>query len=210
MESSSLCARSRRACTADRPRRAASAIVASSSATSGTMRFAASVGVDARKSATRSRIGLSPSCPIAETTGFFAFATARTSLSSEKGSRSSTLPPPRAKTTTSTPGASSSDSNASIIASTAPSPCTLTSRTSNRAAGQRPRTLTRTSSRALVLRPHMSPIFPGRKGTFVLRSAENRPSAASRDFNCSILARMSPSPTGRTSSAHSERLPLTS
>ena len=75
-----------------------------SSPTSGTIFLAASVGVEARRSATRSSSGASGSCPIADTTGVRQAATARTSSSSENGSRSSTLPPPRATTITSTSG----------------------------------------------------------------------------------------------------------
>ena len=52
--------------------------------------------------------GQSGSCPIAETTGVRHAATARISASSENGSRSSTLPPPRATTITSTSGSPSS------------------------------------------------------------------------------------------------------
>ncbi len=79
-----------------------------SSATSGTTSLAASVGVEARTSATRSSSGLSGSWPIAETTGVRAAKTARSSPSSENGSRSSTEPPPRAITITSTSGSRSS------------------------------------------------------------------------------------------------------
>ena len=75
-----------------------------SSAMSGTTRLAASVGVDARRSATRSSSGWSGSCPIAETTGVRVAKTARISPSSENGRRSSTDPPPRAMTMTSTVG----------------------------------------------------------------------------------------------------------
>ena len=56
----------------------------------------------ARTSATRSTSGVSCSWPIADTTGVAHAATARTSRSSENGSRSSKLPPPRASTITST------------------------------------------------------------------------------------------------------------
>ena len=58
--------------------------------TSGTTSLAASVGVEARTSATRSSSGLSGSWPIADTTGVRAANTARSRPSSENGSRSST------------------------------------------------------------------------------------------------------------------------
>ena len=76
--------------------------VAAPRASSGTTRRAASVGVEARTSATRSSSGASCSWPIALTTGVRQAATARTRPSSENGSRSSTEPPPRAITMTST------------------------------------------------------------------------------------------------------------
>ena len=69
---------------------------AASSVTSGTTSLAASVGVDARTSATRSSSGWSGSCPMADTTGVRIACTARSRASSENGSRSSTEPPPRA------------------------------------------------------------------------------------------------------------------
>ena len=53
-------------------------------AASGTVRFAASVGVDARRSATSSKSGRSFSCPIAETIGVVAAAAALTNASSLK------------------------------------------------------------------------------------------------------------------------------
>ena len=99
-------------------RERASAITARSSATEGTTRFAASVGVAARRSATLSSTGLSGSWPMAETTGVPAAATARCSASSEKGSRSSTEPPPRAMMMTSTSGSASSCWRASITSGT--------------------------------------------------------------------------------------------
>ena len=60
---------------------------ASSSATSGTTRFAASVGVDARRSATSSSSGRSASWPMALTRGVTQAAAVRTSVSSLKVSR---------------------------------------------------------------------------------------------------------------------------
>ena len=68
-----------------------------SSSRSGTTRRAAAVGVGARTSAARSHSGSSCSWPTAETTGTGHAATARTTRSSLNGSRSSKLPPPRAR-----------------------------------------------------------------------------------------------------------------
>ena len=93
-----------------------------SSKTSGTTRFAASVGVEALRSAASSVKGLSFSCPIALTIGVLQFATARTTFSSEKTSKSWKLPPPRAKIMTSTSGSESSSSIALMISGAALSP----------------------------------------------------------------------------------------
>ena len=94
-----------------------------SSAMSGTTSLAASVGVEARTSATRSSSGWSGSWPMAETTGVRMPCTARISASSEKGSRSSIEPPPRATTMTSTSGLRSSLSSASITSAAERVPC---------------------------------------------------------------------------------------
>ena len=66
------------------------------SARTGTARSAAAVGVGARKSATRSMMVQSVSCPTAEISGMVLAATARATISSLKPHRSSRLPPPRA------------------------------------------------------------------------------------------------------------------
>ena len=84
-----------------------SAILLRSSTTSGTTRLAASVGVDALRSDTSSMIGLSFSWPIAEMTGVSQAATALTSASSLKPTRSRKPPPPRVMIITSTSGSSS-------------------------------------------------------------------------------------------------------
>ena len=112
---SSRCSRSTQPASARRARSRSPAIRAVSSARSGTSRRPASVGVEQRRSATWSTSGVSGSCPIAETTGVRHAATARHSVSSENGSRSSTLPPPRASTITSTSGSRSSTRSASTI-----------------------------------------------------------------------------------------------
>ena len=78
------------------------------SCTSGTTFFAASVGVEARRSAARSISVQSSSCPMAETIGVSHPAVARTTASSENPMRSSNEPPPRATMITSTSGSASS------------------------------------------------------------------------------------------------------
>ena len=76
-------------------------------------------GVEQRTSATWSSSGVSGSWPIALTTGVRAAETARHSASSLNGSRSSTLPPPRAITITSTFVSRSKVDSASRICGTA-------------------------------------------------------------------------------------------
>ena len=79
-------ARGRAGWTTARPRRAGPGRgQRTSSARSGTARLAASVGVDARTSATKSTSGVSVSWPIAEITGVRQAKTARHSASSENG-----------------------------------------------------------------------------------------------------------------------------
>ena len=172
-----------------------------SSATSGTILLAASVGVEARISATSSRMGRSASCPMAETTGVRASETARTMASLEKGSRSSMLPPPRAMTMTSICGSSSSSARFLITPGTASGPCTAQLRISNCAAGHRRCTLRTTSFCASESRPVMRPMRFGRNGRRSFRLGSKRPSAANCFFRRSSRASSSPSPTARMSLA---------
>ena len=151
---------------------------ASSSATSGTIRLAASVGVEARRSATSSRMGRSASWPMALTTGVTAAATARISSSLLNGRRSSSAPPPRAMTMTSTSGRESSSRSARMIWATAVLPWTATSRISNSTAGHRSAALRRTSFLASESRPVIRPIRWGSSGRGFFRESANRPSAA--------------------------------
>ena len=65
---------------------------------------AAADGVGARRSATKSAIVMSVSCPTAEMTGTGQLAIARATISSLNAHRSSIDPPPRPTMTTSTPG----------------------------------------------------------------------------------------------------------
>ena len=79
---------------------------------------------------------MSCSWPTAETTGTAQAATARTTRSSENGSRSSKLPPPRASTITSAPRLHRSPI-AVAIESGARGPCTYVSATTTFAGGKR-------------------------------------------------------------------------
>ncbi len=93
------------------------------SALSLSMMAAAPVGVGARRSATKSAIVKSVSCPTAETPGTAEAAIARATLSSLNGQRSSREPPPLATTITSTLTRFRSPMPATMV-SAAPSPWT--------------------------------------------------------------------------------------
>src|SRR5207237_1009326 len=86
------------------------------------------------------------------------------SISSENGSRSSTLPPPLAITITSTPGSPSRVDSAAWICGTAIGPCTATLTTRNRATGHRALALLSTSRSAAEARPAISPARRGLHG----------------------------------------------
>ena len=134
-------------------------------------------------------------------------AMARTSPSSENGSRSSTEPPPRAITMTSTAGSASSFRSPAITDSAAVGPWTAQLCTTNRTAGQRRRAVTSTSRSAALSRPVISPTTAGANGSGRLRAASKSPSAASSRRIRSIRASSSPRPTARISVARSENEP---
>ena len=189
--------RSRKPRTArSRPARAR-ATPARSSTTSGTIRLPASVGVEARRSATQSSSGWSFSCPMALTTGVRAAATARIRDSSLKARRSSKEPPPRAITMTSTSAMASSSRSAWVTARTAPEPWTATSRTSKSTAGQRRDALRMTSFSASELRPVTRPTRRGSRGRGFFRAASKSPSSARARRSRSSRSSRSPRPTGR-------------
>ena len=203
----SSCSRSSRRSTAEAARSRAWTMPRCSAATSGTTRLAASVGVLARTSATRSSSGVSDSWPIALTSGVRQAAAARSSVSLLNARRSSSDPPPRATTMTSTSATRTSDWIAIVTSSTARGPCTGTWRMSNRTAGQRLRAFSTTSRSAALARPQTRPTTVGRNGSAFLRPASNNPSAASSRRRCSSRASSSPTPTGRMSSAASRSEP---
>ena len=89
--------------------------------------------------------------------------TARSSVSSENGSRSSTDPPPRAMTMTSTSGSGSSSCSASIDLGTAAVPCTAMLRTSKRTAGQRTPGVLDHVVLGRTARPQIRPIGAGQE-----------------------------------------------
>ena len=196
----------------------APAISCHCSCTSGTTRLAASVGVEARRSAARSISVQSSSCPTAETIGVTQAAVARTTPSSEKPMRSSKLPPPRATMITSTSGSASSRWIAAMTSAGHCAPCTCAWTTLNRTAGQRRLTFVITSPSARACGAHTSPMHAGNSGSGTLFSASNSPSPLSRLRSSSIWALRSPAPMRRMSSAtklrrvaltHTSALPCT-
>ncbi|SKY12613.1 Uncharacterised protein [Mycobacteroides abscessus subsp. abscessus] len=188
-------------------RRRISAMPASSAVTSGTTRLAASVGVAARMSATRSRSGLSGSCPIALMTGVVHAATARSRASSEKGSRSSTLPPPRAITMTSISGSASRSARCARMRGTAVGPWTGASRTAKRTCVHRACATDITSRCAALARPEISPTVRGRNGSDRLRRGSKSPSAARSCLRRSMRRSSWPTPMGRMSVTRNEIVP---
>ena len=111
----------------------------SSSAPSAASSSAAALGVGARRSATKSAIEKSISCPTALTTGTAEAAIARATLSSLNSQRSSRLPPPRVTTITSTAPTPSPLAESSAIAvaisAAAPFPWTRTGSMTTRSPG---------------------------------------------------------------------------
>ena len=169
---------------------------------SGTTSLAAAVGVDARTSAARSQSGVSCSCPTADTTGTGQSATARTTRSSENGSRSSKLPPPRASTITSAPRRQRSPI-AVAIATVRAGPARTSRRRRCCAGGKRCTICVSTSRFAAASLPVTSPIRRGIARQRALRSAAKRPSAASFRFSRSSAARCAPRPKRSIVSAFS-------
>ena len=151
-------------------------------------------GVEARTSAARSKSGVSCSWPTAETTGTGQSATARTSRSSENGSRSSKLPPPRASTITSAPRAQRSPIAVAIAAAARGALDVRLGDERRAPAGSACVIAVSTSRFAAASLPVTSPIRRGIRGSGRLRSAANSPSAASFCFSRSSAARWAPSP----------------
>ena len=165
---------------------------------------AAAVGVGARRSATKSAMVKSVSCPTPQTTGTGLCASVRASCSSLKAHRSSIEPPPRTIRITSTAGvgaATPSDPLAppsrykAVSARTrsagAPAPCTAAGDSTTGMCGTRRCSAVTTSCSAAAPSEVTRPIARGITGNGRLRPASNRPSASSRAFrrrNCSNSA----------------------
>ena len=197
------CSRASHVRTASRPRSRIWSTRCASSATSGTTRLAASVGVEARRSATRSSSGLSGSWPIAETTGVRA---ARTPPGPAPRRRTAAGPRPsrrRGRPRSRRPrGRGRAGATASITSRAAFVPCIAAYR--DLEPHRRPAAAARSRARRARRREFCAvtrPIVRGRNGSGRLRSAANRPSAASSCRRRSSRASSSPSPTMRISRA---------
>ena len=155
---------------------------------------AAAEGVGARRSATKSIIVVSVSCPTAEITGTEQSNTALATASSLNAQRSSMLPPPRPTIMTSTFSASSAWIPFTIL-SAAPSPCT--------SAGYR-MICTKGFLRFVILMMSLTaaPVgavtTPSRRiyfGIFCLYSGANIPISCSSFFKSSKRSYRSPTPS---------------
>ena len=139
--------------------------------------------------------------PTALISGMALAAAVRASVSSLKGHRSSTEPPPRATMMTSGRGTAPPGSawlKPSMAAQTCPaaaSPCTTTGQTMTRQ-GQRSRMRWRMSRITAPVGLVITPTTAGMDGSGCLRDASNRPSAASFCFSRSSWASRAPMPAG--------------
>ena len=170
--------------------------VAATCGPSGETRTAASVGVSARRSATRSASVTSISWPTPDTTGTGEAKIARTSTSSLKLQRSSRLPPPRTSAITSTAGASrAACASAAASSSAAPAPCTRDGTTITSAHRHRANSVVRKSAMAAPVGLVTRAIRRGNAGMRRLRPGAKSPSRSSEA--CSFLSRASrlPVPT---------------
>ncbi len=87
-------------------------------------------------------------------------------------------------------------------------PCTAHSTISNRAEGNRRRAFSTTSCLAAASRPQTRPMRRGKRGRGCLRSAANRPSAASAVLSRSSRASRSPRPRRATAWTRSDSSPV--
>ena len=154
----------------------------------------------------RGRTGSVGSWPTAVTTGVLHAEIARTRVSSEKGSRSSTQPPPRAITMTSTSGWASRRAGLDDLRRgvAVPARRCCTSRTAPPASAMAV-TVDVVFGRALA--PGDEADHGRQERQRALAAASNRPSASSRRRKRSMRASSSPRPTARISVARNENEP---
>jgi len=180
---------------APRSRSAAAATAASKSALRPTTSSAAAEGVGARRSATKSAIVKSISCPTAEITGTREAWIARATDSSLKHHKSSMLPPPRPTMMTSGgSGSALSSSRAATISGAASAPWTRAGAIRMWRSAKRRRVTLSMSRMAAPVGEVTMPIRRGSIGSGRLRSCAKRPSASSRLFSASNWAIRSPRP----------------
>ena len=166
---------------------------------SGTTRSAAADGVGARRSAAKSASVVSVSWPTALTTGIGLSTIARTTISSLNAHMSSSEPPPRPTIRTSATRFRANQRIARAIAGAASRPCTGTALSRTRVDGERRRITMQMSRSAAPSDEVMTATARGQYGSGRLRSAANRPSAASFFFSSSKRSQSAPRPCGSTS-----------
>ena len=159
------------------------------------MSSAATDGVGARRSATKSVMAMSISWPMAETMGICEAATARATDSKLKVQRSSSEPPPRVSKMASTVSLLAAF-NARKTPASASGPCTAVGMTVTCSVGKRRCQTARTSCNAAPVGDVTTAICLGISGIGRLRSRANSPSSASLTFNASNACRSTPSPAG--------------
>ena len=169
---------------------------------SGLMTSAAAEGVGARRSAIKSAMVTSVSCPTAATIGRSLLKMALATGSVLNDQRSSSEPPPRVSSSASNFSAPQSLANAilSTIWRTESSPCTAVGITVTSMAGKRRFS---TCSTSLIAAPVGEVITPRCwiiAGMAFFASGANRPSAASCSFNFSKACRKAPSPASSMNS----------
>ena len=192
------------------PSRARSAATwRTSSIFSRTTSSAAADGVGALRSATKSAIVTSVSCPTAEITGIFDAAIARATASSLNAQRSSSEPPPRATTITSRSPRRLSVPSASAISLAAVSPWTRTGHTRTWRPAKRRVTTCRKSRTAAPVGEVTSPTRRGSVGSARFLAGSKSPSAARRAFSCSKASWSAPRPFGSSTSHTSWYSPRT-
>ncbi len=179
-----------------------------SSMASGVTSVPAAVGVAARRSAARSVMVKSVSCPTADTTGVLQAATALTTSSSLKAHRSSSEPPPLVTTITSlAPAVLSAILIALTISGTASAPCTgvgttVISAPPHLALAVRIKSLTAAPAGEVTRN-----ILSGKPGRVFLSSPANSPSFSSFSLSSSSLAKSRPLPACSMPSTTSCRSP---
>ena len=161
---------------------------------------AAAVGVGARRSAQKSAIVKSVSCPTPTITGCRLATIACASCSSLNAHRSSMAPPPRTSSTRSTVPPSGSRpgcwtaASAAHSSAAAPAPCTRAGASTTCSCGARRRSALSTSCSAAAPSEVTTPMARGSRGNVRLRAGSNRPCACSRAFSCRNCSNNAPAP----------------